>query len=362
VFTAHYIQNTPRFDHPADRAALRAVATGAKGVDLFFVLSGFLITGILIDTRAERSVLGAFYARRALRILPLYYGTLAGLAAWEAWHGRFGPEYVGRAWWYWVYLQNVATTFALGPVDGPGHFWSLAVEEHFYLVWPFVVRRTTDRQLLAVCLGMAGAALAARGAFALAGIDWYEFTLTRMDSLAAGGAVAVVARRPGPPPRAVWWAVAAGVGLLVLALGLRAAHPTPVWAAVADLLKPTGAAAVFAVLVALAARPRGRVADLFAAGWLRRLGVVSYGVYVYHPYVLWADWGTGWVHRLAADHSPWAGAAKVGMYFALLAATYLIAEVSYRLVEHPVMRLKRYFEYRPVGSRPALPGPGPAVG
>ena len=122
---------------------------GQTGVDLFFVLSGFLITGILLDTKGSPSFLRNFYARRILRIFPLYYATLltiyliGPLFRWSAWV----PE--NQSLWFWTYLQNLPMTFAPGHVAGPEHFWSLAVEEQFYMVWPFLVLRLDPQTIAA---------------------------------------------------------------------------------------------------------------------------------------------------------------------------------------------------------------------
>ena len=114
---------------------------GQTGVDLFFVLSGFLITGILLDTRNHPRYFINFYGRRTLRIFPLYYGiiflTLFLPMIVRMIVGEPVTEHQRNQWWLWLYLTNVGVFLG---VDVPAmHFWSLAVEEHFYLVWPAVV-------------------------------------------------------------------------------------------------------------------------------------------------------------------------------------------------------------------------------
>ena len=114
---------------------------GWIGVDLFFVLSGFLITGILADSRNVIGRARAFYVRRALRILPLYYGVLVTLfVVIPILHPLHTQEYQTLAreqWWYWTYLQNWRIASAHS-IDGGSlvWFWSLAIEEQFYLIWP----------------------------------------------------------------------------------------------------------------------------------------------------------------------------------------------------------------------------------
>src|SRR5262249_2846553 len=115
------------------------LARGWMGVDLFFVLSGFLITGILLDSRGADGYFSSFYARRFLRIFPLYYGFLAlwflvlAYVFGSAYSDLFARE---RQVWFWSYTANWGRPDELGAL---GHFWSLAIEEQFYLVWPLVV-------------------------------------------------------------------------------------------------------------------------------------------------------------------------------------------------------------------------------
>ena len=118
------------------------------GVQLFFVISGFLITGILIDNKplddapreAGLRVWRSFYLRRALRIFPLFYLVIFGSLA-------LGFDSIGSSWvWHTTYLSN-GYYFLTNSRDAFGHFWSLAVEEQFYLVWPFLVLLLSIRQL-----------------------------------------------------------------------------------------------------------------------------------------------------------------------------------------------------------------------
>src|SRR2546427_8382575 len=136
---------------------VRAVAyAGWMGVDLFFVLSGFLITGILLDTRGQPGWWPNFIARRALRIFPLYYGALTvlfvllpRLARWSE------PQFTtlqANQTWYWTYTVNLlaALTQGRGTPLSTLHFWSLSVEEQFYLIWPLIVWACKPRSLLRV--------------------------------------------------------------------------------------------------------------------------------------------------------------------------------------------------------------------
>jgi peptidoglycan/LPS O-acetylase OafA/YrhL len=103
------------------------------------VLSGFLITGILLDQRGGPSFLCNFYMRHVLRVFPVYYATLVGVFIVFPLLTGSASIPLRESWWFWVYLQNIPPTFAPAAVSGPAHFWSLAVEEEFYLVWPLLV-------------------------------------------------------------------------------------------------------------------------------------------------------------------------------------------------------------------------------
>src|SRR5262249_55951728 len=184
----------------ASKLVQRAVGAGWCGVDLFFVLSGFLITGILYDTKGQPGYYRTFYARRTVRIFPLYYGLLVASFLVRPWAGLGPPAPEGYQGWFWLYLANVLRVVHGGEACGRlEHFWSLAVEEHFYLIWPFVVRTLGRAALLRACVGVGVAALAFR-AFAVAK-GWpfaaYMLTPARVDTMAVGAWLALAARGPG---------------------------------------------------------------------------------------------------------------------------------------------------------------------
>jgi peptidoglycan/LPS O-acetylase OafA/YrhL len=154
-----------------DRLVFGVREIGWTSVDLFFVLSGFLITGILIDAKARSAhYFRNFYARRFLRIFPLYYLFLAVVLTLGAFAGTRAPfaefqELRAQQVWYWTYLVNVAASVA--PLDAHipivySHFWTLAVEEQFYLIWPFAVLALDRRALQVLCVAMIVGALCLR--------------------------------------------------------------------------------------------------------------------------------------------------------------------------------------------------------
>ena len=190
---------------PAFRAFFGLAETGWVGVDLFFALSGYLITGILFDAKAApRHYFRNFYMRRALRIVPLYYATLAlailptagPLARSEA----LGLRTIrGEQAWYWLYGVNLLQAMR-GRFYPLGNYWTLSVEEHFYLLWPIAAFLLSRRALMACAAALFAIALATRLGMIAAHanpIAIYVLTPCRMDTLAAGAFVALAARGPG---------------------------------------------------------------------------------------------------------------------------------------------------------------------
>jgi peptidoglycan/LPS O-acetylase OafA/YrhL len=170
------------------RTLLIATRPGWLGVNLFFVLSGFLITGILLDSKQRPHFYRTFYTRRALRILPAYYSLLILLLLLHSSSSGF----VGLSF---VYLANVTDLF--GVPCGYGPLWSLAVEEHFYIVWPAVVRKLTFTRLAAVSVGIVVFVPVLRAVcfslgWGIDGLAWYTWFVA--DGLAAGGLLAIVLR------------------------------------------------------------------------------------------------------------------------------------------------------------------------
>ncbi len=169
------------------RTFLRATQPGWLGVNLFFVLSGFLITGILLDAKNHPHYYSRFYARRALRILPAYYGLLALLAILHQASARF----LGLSF---VYLSNVTDLFGVPPDYGP--LWSLAVEEQYYIVWPTLVRLLHARTLAmlsgAICIAIPLLRAVAFHYGYTNGLGWYTWFVA--DGLAMGSLLAVLLR------------------------------------------------------------------------------------------------------------------------------------------------------------------------
>ena len=336
------------------------------GVDLFFVLSGYLITGILLASRQRPRYFSSFFARRFLRIFPLYYAVVF-FALVVLPHLPPGRELdttatVGHAWWYWAYLQN----YLMASLGNLNHIftavtWSLAVEEQFYLVWPFVVWFTPAKRLAQVCGAMIVGALALRIGLAAAGSDpivSYILTPTRMDTLAFGSLAACLERGHGWSPRLRQWAGRIGMVAVVGVLGLAVYGQGLHWEDPAvntvgfSLL---GAMFCATLVVVRNATPTGRLYRVFTNPTLRSLGHYSYAIYLFHVPVTAVMRET--VLRFPKD----APAEGTRLHLILLLvvasgiATCALAWLSWHLYEKHFLKLKsRFPRVAPVdGSREA---------
>ena len=274
-------------------SALRGL--GWVGVDLFFVLSGFLITGILFDTLHDPHYFRSFYMRRFLRIFPLYYGFLFFLMILGHWGPGMHFEWNGRQYVLLTYLQNTGIWFPVTDFH-PGiwadldHFWSLAVEEQFYLFWPLLVFLVRGRRrLIGLALALSGIALLLRIALYLHGSSRlliFMLTPCRMDTLLLGGMVALVVRGDSDWIPRRWVAPIALVAAVVIATYtlLHLGGDMRDFFFGATFGYSVIALGCVAVLIA-SLEPQSVAHRMFRWSWLRSLGKYSYGIYVLHIFV-----------------------------------------------------------------------------
>jgi peptidoglycan/LPS O-acetylase OafA/YrhL len=335
-------------------------SAGWVGVQLFFVLSGFLITRNLLDSRDASNYYSAFFGRRILRIFPLYFLVLTFfllvLPQLVDLSANIRDSYANQVW-LWLFLSNWAEPFGKGVYWFP-HFWSLAVEEQFYFVWPVVIATIAPRRLIPVCVAILVAALTIRVGMALAGAKpemLYMFTVCRMDALACGAMAAVLAGSPrflGFIREHSDWLL--GVVLVVLMAGATfthsyAAYEVPTLTAGHTLLALT----MTAVLLVLVARPRNPIASglsaLLSLPPLRSVGKVSYAMYIFHPMI-----ATAIVHPILLPTLKKLGSG-FPVWYALvnILCTYLVALASWHLLEKHFLRAKRYFVPEPGELAPA---------
>ncbi len=326
---------------------------GNTGVDLFFVLSGFLITGILYDSLNDDGYFRKFYARRVLRIFPLYYGVL-GVCLLLTWplHLHWG----NMGWLLLLYVQNlkpaVISDFAPGKHVALYHFWSLAIEEQFYLVWPAVVFWIRTRtSLLRTMLIASGGALVLRIAlvlFGVAPVAIHVTTICRADSLLLGGVLALLYRAP------TWqavkrWAPWGAVGALAIYSGMNGflgAHVGTNYTK--DLLWSEGLSYSvlsmgYACLIAWSLKAGSVCSWIFQRAWMRFLGKYSYGLYVLHVLVLTSLLLPVRRVLLGATHSK--ALSVVGAGLVCFGISVVAAYASYHLYEKHFLKLKHRFDY-----------------
>lgn len=324
---------------------------GWAGVQLFFVLSGFLITGILLDTARAKNYFSSFYTRRVLRIFPLYFSVLAAafilLPATGIVPSTIAFDQAHQIW-LWTYTSNWAHVFAEGSKTFP-HFWSLAIEEQFYLVWPLLIRSRSPEQCLRFCLGVAVASLALRCLLVWSGTPGhfiYDNTFCRMDALALGGAAAAILRLPRWNARlpALQERILACSGMVFLA-GLLITRGfwtgTPIGATIGYTIVAAG---FTLLLLAIAAAEIGNSSgwvDIFRLRSLRMTGKYSYAIYVFHE-PLHNLVGRPIVASLPIDvaHSIFWSIVYI---VTMTALSFAVAWLSWHILEKPFLDLKRFF-------------------
>ena len=361
VFAFHYAMSS-HGGGLLTRGLLRATQGGWMGVDLFFVLSGFLITGILLDTRDGPDYFRNFYARRSLRIFPLFYGVLLLLLLLTpVLHLHWRP---GHAW-YFLYLGNFAGAydFTLNDVQPAvhlTHLWSLAVEEQFYLIWPLVVLKVRSRRnLLRTAAGILLGSMALRlflvHSFGTAALEWsYGLLPTHADGLIAGSVCAVLFRKYDTGVlvrRSLPLLLVCGVllGLLFWHVGALNYHEARFAVLGYPLL-----ATVCSCLLLRFAMPGHLLERLGSTATLRFFGRYSYGMYVFHNLFVLVTTPLLRGLQRATGSMMLGGAA----YFTLiLAITSVCAVLSFHFYEQRWLRLKRRFEYRSHAERTSLSAP-----
>lgn len=319
---------------------------GWIGVHLFFVLSGFLITGNLLDSQKADNYYSAFFARRILRIFPLYYGALlVGVYLIPLFHDYALTAQAASVnqVWFWTFLSNWAMPFGK-ELHGFSHFWSLGVEEQFYLVWPFVVHRLAPRRLIKVCAVLVLLALVIRTAMLMRGASFemvYMFTFCRIDSLAFGAAMAAAIRIPQ-------WRSALvrrrtqllGVGVILAAIGALCSHLYDAFDHVTltlgyFLLNFFFGALILACAIDHASNRSGVLRSMLSTDVLRSVGKYSYGMYVLHVPIAFAI-SYAPFHRFGA-------AAPVLYTLVIVLVTYFAAALSFHLYEKHFLKLKDRF-------------------
>jgi peptidoglycan/LPS O-acetylase OafA/YrhL len=335
--------------------AMTATRLTWSGVDLFFVLSGFLIGGILLDNREATNYFRTFYVRRFFRIVPIYFLCLTTLYVLmrTVEHGaapRFSFLLTAKMLpWapHFFFVQNF--WMAARNYNGfLGITWSLAVEEQFYLTLPFLIRvLNTQRLIKVVCAVILGAPILRTALYLLwPGHSWAGMSLLpcRADSLLLGVLGAIIVRSPR-------WKeclrrnrtamrvglVAFGVSLPVLIKFAHYQHGFGIqswgftWLALSYLCF---------ILYGLIFR-EGRISGLLRCRPLRWLGTVAYGAYLYHAFVLWAVFGFFYASWPRIENLP-----ELGVSFLVIALILVLCQISWVFVEKPLIQLSHNARYR----------------
>ncbi len=339
----------------------RLVLMGWSGVDLFFVLSGFLIGGILVNARNSSSYFRTFYTRRFFRIIPIYY---LWILAYILLIGFAGPVLRARSnsglimapglpiYSHFFFVQNLMVIPYTGLAGAWfSHLWSLAVEEQFYLVSPVVVRLLSIRLLTIFLACVIVAAPLLRIVLLARHADpWLVSVLMpcRADSLAIGMLAAVFWRRE---QFREWLSNQSAMLYTILAVLFAGVAALWKWSPESQTLGMetigfTWLAAFYVVVLLLAlVRREGPIARLARMAWLRELGRISYCVYIIHLVVNVVC--HSFLRRASPATADWRGTA-VTLFSAI--ATVCIAWISWKVFEGPLLRLGHSFKYRPAAG------------
>lgn len=341
VIACHFsLGTTPR--NGIEEVALRFLNAGWIGVDLFFVLSGFLITGILRKDKGKPGALKNFYVRRTLRIFPPYYAFLFGffvvLPAIRPFRSAENIAAAADQIYLWTYTSNLTWLADYYPhLDLMGHFWSLAVEEHFYLLWPLCILRLNRRNAIVASVGTIVGATGLRCYFAsqaLAPDVLYSFTLCRVDSLAMGALIALLRESRGSlthwTPAAQWVASVASMVLLSLCgiYGFWWSMP---------LVQLAGYSVLSIAFAACIILTLNRRPGFLRSRWLMSVGQYSYTMYIVHQPL------RGVFAKLFLFDFPVPLLSTLILISGASLGSYAIAYASWHLFEAHLLKLKSRF-------------------
>jgi peptidoglycan/LPS O-acetylase OafA/YrhL len=336
VLCAHYFTS----DHLPINDSL-----GLWGVQLFFVISGYLITKILLNSRdlakqqgGKFEQLRIFYIRRVLRIFPAYYALILGYLI-------LGVEFEnGSLWSCLLYVFNFHEAVSSAEFKYLGHLWTLCIEEQFYMIWPWLMLFIPRKRIVLFTLTLIVLSIASRGALSLIGVEYLSIRnlpTSQLDSLCGGALLAQLELGYAKKLQSIWKRIAGyialvGVGLTAAALTLDLSQPIDAMVALAG---PAFVSLWIVYKVSIDAYSKATGFLDFAP--LRHIGKVSYGVYLFQFVSLFP------LYKLMtmAGNPEWMSQPVI---YALIwaAITITISALSWNFFEYPISKLKKHFNYR----------------
>ncbi|MEN6450066.1 MAG: acyltransferase [Thermoguttaceae bacterium] len=352
IMAYHFVRQFPRPQEALDRVFFELLSAGWIGVELFFVLSGFLATAVLCESKPTPHFMRTFHVRRSLRVLPLYFGLLFVLFVAVPLFAGHTQERVhaltANQWWFWFFLCNwfFALQGGFGTAPG-GYLWWLSLDQQFCILWPLAVRWLNRRAMIALSAGLFVGSLVVRVVLLTAGVGpvvVYLITFSHLDGLAFGCLLAL-AMRSGTlsPPVARLLRAAATVSAIVLAGLFLLRGEFVFWDIPTVAVSPTLLAACFGWLLVASCRSEG--GETCPARWrlltspvLLSFGRYSYGLYLLHPLV-----GRLLQPAFAPLQRLLGGSAMAAfsVFIAVaIAASWGVAVASWHLFEQPMARLR----------------------
>lgn len=320
------------------------------GVDLFFTLSGFLITGILLDSKGQPGYFRNFYARRSLRIMPLYYAVLiisigvVPLVARGHLPGMF-QSLLQNQLWLWLYVQNFLMMKGPHQLPGFGHFWSLAVEEQFYWVWPLVVLLLPRKWLFRLSVTICAAEPLFRFVLLHHGFSGWavrQLTFSRVDALLYGAIGAILVREAKSFRDYGRWMLAACVPSVGVILFLIFRDGYVEYEDSTTVIFGYSALGVLALtFISYSYFDQGVVARILSTRVLRLFGRHSYALYVFHPMI-----DAWWKLKHPSESGHYTVQLAAQHFAVVFFPSCILAWLSWVTIERPFLRMKRWFEYR----------------
>jgi peptidoglycan/LPS O-acetylase OafA/YrhL len=329
IFFFHFLHGR-EWEGLLPRIVMKFVSFGPTMANMFFVLSGFLITQILISAKGTDNYFSRYYAKRILRIFPLYYlALLIYFFGLPLLHSRPLPSW-NMQWYNWVHLQNLPLTFKW-PHAGPKYLWSLAVEEHFYLLWPMLVFWCNKRQMIICsCIFFIGA-LISRVVLTENNYPAFYFTLSTLDALSIGAIAGILNYHKDLPKYQKHLKIivlATGIPVVLLWILFFGTKNNVFHTLMPVIINIFYAAALCLIVQSGDGNPIKR---LLKTRTLIFAGTISYGFFIFHPLCI------SFTQRLLHHHAI-SLQLFVSLIFSVIAAT-----ISYFFYERWFMKLKRKF-------------------